>query len=149
MHSGKAGILPVAEPFAAYSEHRCLKGKRFPGFQTSSRVVGPGCLGGEVPYGILIGGGWVCFFGQDQSGVDAPLCRAHSKRPSFFGRAATDRCRVEQGSRTGAIWAGFRTIRFPFLNGCEGALGARQNSSNRCFHWLIWKKYLPSKHHVG
>ena len=36
---------------------------------------------------MLIGSGWVCLFGQDQSGVDAALCRAHAKTPSFFRRA--------------------------------------------------------------
>jgi hypothetical protein len=42
---------------------------------------------------MLNGSEWVCLFGQDQSGVDAALCRAQSKTPSFFGRRV-------RGSRT-------------------------------------------------
>jgi hypothetical protein len=36
------------------------------------------------------GSEWVCLFGQDQSGVGAALCRAHSKTPSFFRRHAVE-----------------------------------------------------------
>jgi hypothetical protein len=39
---------------------------------------------------MLIGSEWVCLFGHDQSGVDAALCRAHSKTPSFFRRHASE-----------------------------------------------------------
>jgi hypothetical protein len=37
---------------------------------------------------ILIGREWVYLFWHDQSGVDAALCRANSKTPSFFRRDA-------------------------------------------------------------
>ena len=61
---------------------------------------------------ILIGSEWVCLFGHGQSGVDAALCRAHSKTPSFFGRlgklhgvpALAGRDRLKAGLHTKGPW---------------------------------------------